>query len=115
MKFHHLIFLFLIFFISNVKSESLSDEKVNKVLKEKISNKKNDISCSKNFSDYLICNEETKYGTNFKIKKKDGLVLAEYSINCLQGSVQGTAINNNKNINEIISDSIKKTCENIPE
>ena len=106
----------MIFFISNVKSESLSDEKVNKVSKDKISNKKNDINCTKNFSDYLICNEETKYGTNFKIKKKDGLLLAEYSINCLQGSVQGTAINNNdKNINEIISDSIKKTCENITE
>ena len=69
MKFHHLIFLFLIFFISNVKSESLSDQKVNKVSKDKISNKKNDINCTKNFSDYLICNEETKYGTNFKIKK----------------------------------------------
>ena len=116
MKSHHLIFLFLIFYIPNVKSESLSDENINKVSKEKISNKKKQISCKKNFSDYLICNEETKYGTNFKIKKKDGLLLAEYSINCLEGSVQGTAINDNdENINEIISDSIKKTCENIPD
>ena len=115
MKFHYLIFLFLIFFIPNVKSESLSNENINKVSKEKISNKKKQISCKKNFSDYLICNEETKYGTNFKIKKKD-VLLAEYLINCLEGSVKGTAINNNdKNINEIISDSIKKTCENIPE
>ena len=117
MKFHHLIFLFLIFFIPNVKSESLFDENVNKVSKEKISNKKKDIGCINNFSDYLICNEETKYGTNFKIKKKDGLLLAEYLINCLEGSVKGTSINNNNNkkINEIIKDSIKKTCENIPE
>ena len=105
----------MIFFIPNVKSESLSDENVNKVSKEKISYNKKNIGCIKNFSDYLICNEVTKYGTNFKIKKKD-VLLAEYLINCLEGSVKGTAINNNdENINEIISDSIKKTCGNIPE
>ena len=87
----------MIFFISNVKSESLSDEKVNKVSKEKISNKKNDINCTNNFSDYLICEEETKSGINFKIENNDGLLLAEYSVSCLEGYVKGTAINNNDN------------------
>ena len=115
MKFQHLIFLFLIFFIPNVKSESLSDENINFVSKEKVFNEKEEISCIKNSSDYLICNQETKYGINFKIKKKDGLLISEYSINCLEGYVEGTSINNNdKNINEIISDSIKKTCKDIP-
>ena len=115
MKFQHLIFLFLIFFIPNVKSESLSDENINLVSKEKVFNEKKEISCTKSFSDYLICNQETKYGINFKIEKKDGLLLAEYSINCLEGYVKGTAINNNdKNIKKIISESIKKTCKNIP-
>ncbi|WP_193741292.1 tetratricopeptide repeat protein [Prochlorococcus marinus] len=105
----------MIFFIPNVKSESLSDENINLVSKEKVFNKKEDISCIKNSSDYLICNQKTKYGINFKIKKKDGLLLSEYSINCLEGYVEGTAINNNdKNINEIISESIKKTCKDIP-
>ncbi len=98
----------------NVKSESLSDENDNFVSKEKVFNEKKEISCKKSFSDYLICNQETKYGINYKIKNKEGLQLAEYSINCLEGYVKGTATNNSdKNINEIISDSIKKTCKNI--
>ena len=66
MKFQNVIFLFLIFFIPNVKSESLSDENINSVSKEKVFNEKKEISCQKKFSDYLICNEVTKYGTNFK-------------------------------------------------
>ncbi len=115
MKFQHLFFLFLIFFIPNVKSESLSDENINFVSKEKVFNEKKEISCIQSISDYLICNQKTKYGINFKIKKNDGLLLAEYSINCLEGFVKGTAINNNdNNINEIISDSIEKNCKNIP-
>ncbi len=114
MKFQHLIFLFLIFFIPNIKSESLTEENISFDANKKVFDEKKEISCQKKFSDYLICNQETKYGINFEIKKKDGLPLAEYSINCLEGSVKGTSINNNdRNINEIISDSIKKTCNNI--
>ena len=40
MKFQHLIFLFLIFFIPNVKSNSLLDDNTYFALKEKITNEK---------------------------------------------------------------------------
>ena len=116
MKFQHLFFLFLIFFIPNVKSESLSENNTNSALKENIFNEIKERGCKKTFSDYLICEEETKSGINFKIENNDGLLLAEYSVSCLEGYVKGTAINNNdKNINEIIVESINKTCKTISE
>ena len=115
MKFQHLIFLFLIFFIPNVKSNSLLDDNTYFALKGKITNEIKERGCVKSFSDYLICKQETKSGINFKIKKNDS-PLAEYSVNCLEGYVKGTALNNkDKNINEIISDTINKNCKNISE
>ena len=47
-----------------------------------------------------------------RLRKRWSSISRIFLINCLEGSVQGTAINNNdKNINEIISDSIKKTVK----
>tara|TARA_Y100000991_G_scaffold2886_1_gene2379 strand:- start:1258 stop:2697 length:1440 start_codon:yes stop_codon:yes gene_type:complete len=121
MKLKNFILIFLIIFVPNAYGMEPS---INSFKKNKLTNKKELISVASNElidkpgfvcdpikdKNFTIC--KNKSGNNVDIiLKSDEEIIADYTINCLEGMVQGTINSKNDNIyKEIIEKTIINSC-----